>query len=245
VLRNPNPILITPELALQTSAQFQDTLLCGECEQRFSRRGETWVLANMAQGEGRFPLYEALEQVKPFLQREDMTYYRGRDVPNADVDALAYFGISVFWRGAAHVWRHETGLVSTLTLGPYEEGLRLFLMDEAPFPDNVALTVTVWPSRDPLPTAYTPYGHRRRGFGHYLFYIPGIEFDLWVGRAIPENIRNSCILMGPERVIMTGPAVERNTRYAFRVLARTARRARNVDRAIAEVNEVRGQDAGN
>ncbi len=245
VLKNPNPILITPEVAFQTSDQFREPLLCGECEQLFSRRGERWVLTNMAQGEGRFPLYEALQRTVPFIGHGDMSYYRGLEVPGADPDALAYFGISVFWRGAAHAWRHPTGVMPNLTLGPFEERLRLFLLDEAPFPHNVALTVTVWPSCDPLPTAYTPFGHRRKGYGHYKFYIPGIEFDLWVGQVIPERIRNSCIVTGPERVIMTSPAVEFNTRKAFRLLARTASRAPNVERTIALVNEIRNQGAGN
>lgn len=245
VLKNPNPILITPDVAFQTSDQFREPLLCGDCEQLFSRKGERWVLTNMAQGEGRFPLYEAILQTAPFIQHGDMSYYRSAEIPGADPDALAYFGISVFWRGAAHEWRHSTGVMPSLTLGPFEERLRLFLLDQAAFPDHVALTVTVWPSCEPLPTAYTPYGHRRKGYGQYRFYIPGIEFDLWVGNAIPDRIHNSCIIGGPERVIMTSPAVEFNTRKAFRLLARTARRAANVERTIALVNEIKAQEAGN
>jgi hypothetical protein len=134
--------------------------------------------------------------------------------------------------------------MSYLEIGPFEERLRLFLLDEAPFPDRVALTVSVWPSCEPILSAYTPYGHRRKGYGQYRFYIPGIEFDLWVGQAIPERIRNSCIVTGPDRVIMTSTAVEFNTRKAFRLLARTARRAPNVERTIAQVNEIRGGGTG-
>jgi len=44
---------------------------------------------------------------------------------------------------------------------------------------------------------------------------------------------------------MTSPAVEFNTRKAFRLLARTARRAASVERTIALVNEIKAQEAGN
>jgi hypothetical protein len=127
-----------------------------------------------------------------------------------------------------------------IPLGPYEEGLRGFLLGE-PFPEHVAVTVTVWPSRNPLPTAYTPHGHRRRGVRHYVFYVPGIEFDLWVGRAIPAKIRNSCAVSGADQLLCTSAAVEPVTRHAFRVLGRTARGAPNVARTIAEVEAIRGE----
>ena len=165
VLKNPNPVLITLDVAFQTSDQFLRATPLWRLRAIVSRKGERWVLTNMAQGEGRFPLYEAILQTAPFIQHGDMSYYRSAEIPGADPDALAYFGISVFWRGAAHEWRHPTGVMPSLTLGPFEERLRLFLLDQAAFPDHVALTVTAWPSCDDFPTAYTPDGHRRKGYG--------------------------------------------------------------------------------
>ena len=39
--KNPNPMLLTPKGAVQTSKQITTPLLCSECEQRFSKHGET------------------------------------------------------------------------------------------------------------------------------------------------------------------------------------------------------------
>ena len=52
--QNPNPVLITKKLSLTTSKQMKDYVLCAECEERLSKFGETWVLANMARP-GRLP----------------------------------------------------------------------------------------------------------------------------------------------------------------------------------------------
>jgi hypothetical protein len=42
--KNPNPWLLTPDGAVQTSDQMKEPLLCSKCEQRFSKFGENWVL---------------------------------------------------------------------------------------------------------------------------------------------------------------------------------------------------------
>jgi hypothetical protein len=44
--KNPNPIVVTPKLQIKTSKQVSDYLLCRECEVRFNRGGEQWVIEN-------------------------------------------------------------------------------------------------------------------------------------------------------------------------------------------------------
>ena len=41
---NPNPVLVTKDVAVQTSKQLADYLLCSGYESRFNRMGEAWVL---------------------------------------------------------------------------------------------------------------------------------------------------------------------------------------------------------
>jgi hypothetical protein len=38
---NPNHILLTPQIAFQTSRPIKDYLLCAHCEDLFSRNGQT------------------------------------------------------------------------------------------------------------------------------------------------------------------------------------------------------------
>ena len=45
---NPNPVIVGRDYAYSTSKQLTDYLLCEceECEQRFRRLGEDWVMVN-------------------------------------------------------------------------------------------------------------------------------------------------------------------------------------------------------
>src|SRR5262245_63849308 len=52
---NPNPVMVTRKLAGTTSWQVKARLLCDECEQQFSRKGERYVLAQCAR-RNQFPL---------------------------------------------------------------------------------------------------------------------------------------------------------------------------------------------
>ncbi len=54
--------------AKQVSDQITDYVLCGDCEQRFSKRGEKWVLANMPRDyKEPCPLQDALGPETPMV----------------------------------------------------------------------------------------------------------------------------------------------------------------------------------
>src|ERR1035441_5822279 len=63
--RNPDPIWLTSKAAWTSSTQLVDELLCFDCEQRFHREGEDWVLRHCFRGKGRFRLREMIGGVQP------------------------------------------------------------------------------------------------------------------------------------------------------------------------------------
>src|SRR5947208_4164630 len=63
--KNPNPYLLTVKGAVQTSWQMKAPLLCRDCEQRFQKSGENWVLKHCLQGDGSFPLASILASRSP------------------------------------------------------------------------------------------------------------------------------------------------------------------------------------
>src|SRR5213593_1799201 len=69
---NPNPYILGRESGGQKSTQIRQYLLCQDCEQRFSARGESWVIANCWRGEGRFPIQEVLEQSTPIIANDEL-----------------------------------------------------------------------------------------------------------------------------------------------------------------------------
>jgi hypothetical protein len=102
-------MLLTPKGALQTSKQIKTRLLCSECEQRFSKHGETWVLARCLQADGSFPLAALLASRLPdvSLPTSPTRVYYAAAIPEINIMALTYFAASIFWRGAVHPWKSD------------------------------------------------------------------------------------------------------------------------------------------
>ncbi len=205
--KNPNPALLTDSHRIVTSKQPQDYLLCDDCEQRFSSRGEKWVLNNCYRANGDFKIREALLRTKPVYQREGNFVFAGANAPEIDMNSLTYFGLSVFWRATVITWQQQTGPVH-IDLGPYEEPLRLFLLDQVPFPDKMTYSVRVSSLRDVLQSCLLPCSENHGGYHIHQFSIPGVVFGLLVGTAIPAEHFRSCSVRSPERFIAIIPEVD-------------------------------------
>jgi hypothetical protein len=102
--KNPNPWLLTKKTAVQTSRQMTARLLCRDCEQRFSKFGENWVLAHCLHKDRSFPLAAILASRTPDISSDKTTtrlFYAAK-ILEIDISALAYFATSIFWRGSIH-----------------------------------------------------------------------------------------------------------------------------------------------
>jgi len=101
---NPNPMMVTHKLALQTSRQAQWPLLCFECEQLLREKGEDWVLPQLAQYGDIFPFGETLK-ASPYLFIEpDVAAYALDGHPTLRADDLVHFAMGIFWKGSVHSW---------------------------------------------------------------------------------------------------------------------------------------------
>src|SRR5678810_1070890 len=58
----PHPVFVTPDVSVMTSEQTSEKLLCADCEQRFNRGGEDWILRQCWKTEADFPLYDTLKK---------------------------------------------------------------------------------------------------------------------------------------------------------------------------------------
>ncbi len=135
--KNPNPWLVTKKTAVQTSRQMTAPLLCSECEQRFSKHGETWVLGHCLRKDGSFPLASILAaRIPDVWSNETATrIYHASGISEINISALAYFAASIFWRGSIHPWNDDgsipvqsgaiSGAVPTVPYEPpaFSEGL--------------------------------------------------------------------------------------------------------------------------
>ncbi|MDD3183053.1 MAG: hypothetical protein PHD48_09660 [Alphaproteobacteria bacterium] len=195
--KNPNPYQLTHHKAVQSSTQVTAQLLCRACEERLSRNGENWTLRNFLRGDGRFKLDKILNKSNPVAAQEDSpsSLYCASKIPEIDVSALAYFAISIFWRGSTYAWTDEGHV--PVPLGPYGEQFRQYLMDQAPFPENAALWAIVRQDKNFNRAICFPWGGRNReGHYGYNFSIPGLAFTLLVGKSIPRAYKKFCFING-------------------------------------------------
>lgn len=200
---NPNPLVVTRESSRSTSKQLQDYLLCGDCEQRFNKMGETWMLLHCYRQSGSFRLRELLYAATPVLQNHGDLVYAAASIPGISRDKLVYFGASVFWRAAVHEWRMPTTSINIKTnLSSYEDKLRRFLLGELPFPQQMVMAVRVSGLTSLLETAMVPDQQVDAGFDIHQFMIPGVEFALLVGSSIPAEFRPLCTASSPEGYVV-------------------------------------------
>ena len=205
-LSNPNPVMVVHGQLKQVSDQYRGYVLCEECEKRFNDRGERWAIAHIAPDYcGVNPFDKLVAELPPVYSGNDLMLYDASASVDCDMAKLVYFGISIFWRGSVHHWKTTLGLeAEKLELCAYEEPLRKFLMDEAPFPDDVVLTVDIWGRDRVLSISHPPKSSHLPECQRYWFHIPGLIFSLYIGHNIPagQRLRNAAKgILGIDRIL--------------------------------------------
>ena len=191
---NPNPLKLTDKGVIQDSLQLSDYLLCRSCEQRLNRNGESWFLAHCWR-RNQFRLASMLDSSSPQLTfpKTRTEIYHAAGIPGLNVLALAYFASSMFWRASVHQWEECKGI----DLGPYEERLRRYLMDETEFPADCALLVSIPANPTPfVGLSLVPYGGRKADYHCWKLVVLGVAFHLLVGKQIPRTLRQLCFVWG-------------------------------------------------
>lgn len=207
--KNPNPIMMTGKTAVQTSRQRKARLLCWDCEQRLSKKGEQWALKHCLQKDGSFPLASVLASRTPDVssaQNPTKLYYAS-NIPEINIAALVYFATSIFWRGSIHPWNSDGTI--PVRLGPFQEGFRQYLMDLQAFPkDCSSLWVVVREGKEIDRLTYAPTGKRIEKFHSYRFPMPGFYFTLNTGKNIPANFTEKCFVSGNGNPLIVTNVVE-------------------------------------
>jgi hypothetical protein len=87
--KNSNPIVIDSNRTVRTSKQATDCVLCVECEDRFNRCGEAWLMASVGHGK-RFPLLNRLQVAVPMEKLSEAVTCSGI-ATSIDTDKLGLF----------------------------------------------------------------------------------------------------------------------------------------------------------
>jgi hypothetical protein len=179
--------------------EITDYLLCSDCEQRFSRLGESEVLGHIA---GKIadkpnPLVLKLTPLTVLEEDDTLKSYCGTDA-SLNMDRFAYFALSMIWRGT-HSWpKPGGGHTRLLQLGLYKEPIRAFLAkDGMPFPSEVAVIVIVCTDKTSREAWLLPAQTDDIWFHDVRFLALGVMFRITLGKSMPDELmRNSCHLAG-------------------------------------------------
>jgi hypothetical protein len=129
-----------------------------------------------------------LKSLPPLVEDERFKVFDVAGSIGAGVDQYLYFAASVFWRAAARSWVHDGETIPQLRLGPYEDQLRRYLLDELPFPETARLFVHVWiEDRADFTTVFPTGARAPDGTHRHKFTIPGILFILFVGKTVAND----------------------------------------------------------
>ena len=194
---------LTKDRLMHVPKHVTKHLLCGDCEQRFNKGGEAWVSRVGYQVGRGFKLQDTLKRANPRLTLDSGWVYYGDDDSTIDWSKLAYFALSVFWRGAADPWTANQGGEPFIEMDAVlQENLRLFLLGKADYPENVMLMLKLASTRKgaahmmSFPSKGNIVGPTWRA-EQYSFIIPGMIFTLVPGPSVPEEaVRQGCLIRG-------------------------------------------------
>ena len=93
------------------------------------------------------------------------------------------------------------GRPEKLYLGRHERAIRAFLLGRGKLPDDIVVTVAVWPYKKVYPMAMMPRADAGTGYRSYWFYFFGFIFLLALGRTIPVQQRRTCSYHSPEKFL--------------------------------------------
>jgi hypothetical protein len=206
-----HPWVITTDVTIQSPRQVSDYLLCAECERRLEQGGESWFIPQCWRNPTTFPLRACLVEAQPIPKMEaGVAIYEGARILDLDVDRLAYFAVSIFWRAAAHQWAFHKETVRRLKLAAYQERLRQYLLGGS-FPADAVLVVLVAYGMEEMRNGSISFPHlskRDKGWRRYSFTVPGVTFWLFVGRAIPSEIQRMCCVRSPQKLLFSSDQVD-------------------------------------
>jgi len=219
-------ILVNSHVIMHTSRQTKDILLCRECDNSLNMNGENWIIPKLARADGKFTFLDILEELPPDAEKERFKIYGTAKNLSIDVDKIAHFAMGVFWKASVHSWK-ASGNTTRIELGPYRDNVRYFLRGDAPFPKNVSLNLFVQPrNRAPICIAEPARG-KAKSYHNFSFYVPGIRFDLYVGRQIRNQIRQLCFYANPAHPVVVYDSSDRILAL-MEEMGRTAHRSRRI-----------------
>jgi hypothetical protein len=216
------PMMLTHKRIIQSSRQITAHAFCHDCEQMFNRGGEAWLLDKLATLTN-FPLRDMVMRGTPAIDEQDFKAYCCSQIPTVDFSKIVHLALGIFWKSSVRIWNMIDGPAQRISLGPYEERARRYLIGVEPFPVNMSLITYLDANTPPFLAAIPPRRFQADGFHLFVLYINGLQCSLCVGKGIPYEYRVTCLASTVEHPIFVMPTIGDNI---LRVTKETIRNSR-------------------
>ena len=195
-------VVKTPELFIEISNQVHDYLLCRDCEQLFSKNGEDYVMPLVKQDERDFPLLKMLTERVPIAQGPNHgSVYSGSKI-GIDTEKLAFYALSMFWRGAVHAWKTINQQTTSIRLHPEdEEAIHKYLLGKIKWPPGIVLQMTVCTDSISQNNVLAPVEWENDMYKGCSMVVFGIFFMMVTGVKPGAPEWNLCCTTPPKSVI--------------------------------------------
>jgi hypothetical protein len=148
------------------------------------------VLAHCLRQDGTFLLRDLTLATEPANWAAEQRLYHGTRNAALNIDALRHFAVGVFWKASVTAWHTPAGNVSVRNpLGSiYEEAFRQYLIGKSPFPNSARIMIWLCAESDPPVMMLFPDMRRCPGYHAHRFFVPGLCFQMLVGRVLPPDV---------------------------------------------------------
>jgi hypothetical protein len=194
------PVIMTPEEHTPTQKQIWHHLLCWDCEQRFSKYGESPTMP-LIQRKTDFALLNKLKVAVPFKEEPNLAAYSGTAI-GIDTEPLAYFALSVVWRSSVRKWMTLGRQTTGISLGTFEEPIRKYLAGEGQFPTGVVVTVWVCTDLAARFSTFAPSTNVGAPSPTYSLLVRGLWFHIITGDSLPTDLVERCCCVQSARKVI-------------------------------------------
>ena len=200
------PVVMTPKLIATSQRQLWAHLLCVSCEQRLNDRGEKPVQA-LFNGANSFPLLNRMEVAMAVKTEPTVVTYSGSAM-GIDTEPLAYYALSILWKGSVHKWTTLKGQKSSITLGQHQEPIRRYLIGETGFPDGVYVIATACTDVGSQEMVFAPNLMAGTQYPMHSILARGLWFHIITADQIVPGLDNLCCFRSGRRILHKADCTE-------------------------------------
>jgi len=197
----PTKVDFAKGTAVETNEQLIQKLLCGKCEDRFSKYGEK-IVGSLWATSFEFPLLKKVMGLEVIGADGSVQIYDSRKLLEIEREALYYFALSIVWRSYVWDWASIRQEVKRTPLGEkYAEIFRQFLLG-GERPKNTYLYALVYTDSVAVRHLSLPTPMKAVGYTVHKFDVPGITFLLMVGGGVSSELLRAFRMVDDQIVVM-------------------------------------------